>query len=65
MQLRTLSVLEAQQRTINKQMDQIMFLNAELETLKVGFGEQRGSTEKDETIRRLELEVEELRSQLS
>ncbi len=65
MQLRTLSLLEAQQRTINKQMDQIMFLNAELETLKVGFGEQRGSREADETIRRLELEVEELRSQLS
>lgn len=64
MQQRTLSLLETQQRTINKQMDQIMFLNAELDTLKVGIGEQRGGTEKDETIRRLELEVEELRSQL-
>ena len=65
MQLRTLSLLEAQQRTISKQMDQITFLSAELETLKIGFGEQRGSREKDETIRRLELEVEELRSQFS
>jgi len=65
MQLRTLSLLEAQQRTISKQTDQIMFLSAELETLKMGFGEQRGSREKDERIRRLELEVEELRSQLS
>jgi coronin-1B/1C/6 len=65
MQLRTLSLLEAQQRTINKQMDQITFLSAELETLKIGFGEQRGYREKDETIRRLELEVEELRSLLS
>jgi len=65
MQLRTLSLLEAQQRTISKQMDQITFLSAELETLKIGFGEQKGSREKDETIRRLELEVEELRSQFS
>jgi len=65
MQLRTLSLLEAQQRAISKQMDQITFLSAELETVKIGFGEQRGSREKDETIRRLELEVEELRSQLS
>jgi hypothetical protein len=46
-------------------MDQITFLSAELETVKIGFGEQRGNREKDETIRRLELEVEELRSQLS
>lgn len=64
MQLRTLSMLESQQRTISKQMDQISFLSAELETLKTVVGEQRSGAEKDERIRRLELEVEELRSQI-
>lgn len=63
MQLRTLSMLESQQRTITKQMDQISFLSAELETLKTTVGERSGA-EKDERIRRLELEVEELRSQI-
>jgi coronin-1B/1C/6 len=63
MQLRTLSMLESQQRTITKQMDQISFLSAELETLKTAVGERSGA-EKDERIRRLELEVEELRSQI-
>jgi len=64
MQLRTLSMLESQQRTINKQMDHISFLSAELETLKTAFGDHRSASDKDERIRRLEIEVEELRSQL-
>ena len=64
MQLRTLSMLESQQRTISKQMDQISFLSAELETLKTAVGDQRSTSDKDERIRRLEIEVEELRSQL-
>lgn len=64
MQMRTLSMLEGQQRTITKQMDQISFLSAEVETLKTVVGEKKGEREKDERIRRLELEVEELRSQI-
>jgi coronin-1B/1C/6 len=60
---RTLSLLESQQRMLGKQMDQIMFLSAEVETFKTRLQEQKSSRDKDERIRRLELELEELRSQ--
>ena len=64
MHQRTLSLLESQQRALGRQMDQIMFLSAEIETFKTRLQEQRSGREKDERIRRLELEVEELRGQV-
>ncbi|KAF2400754.1 actin-binding protein-like protein [Trichodelitschia bisporula] len=63
-QSRTISLLEQQRRVIGQQMDQIMYLTAELDTLKTRIGERETVTDKDERIRRLELELEEAKSQV-
>ncbi len=55
-------LLEQQNRTMSTQMDQIATLTAEVNTLKTRLSESKGSSEKDERIRQLELELEEARS---
>ncbi|OCL13661.1 actin-binding protein-like protein [Glonium stellatum] len=56
------SMLEQQNRTMTDQLDQIMHLTQEVNTLKAKMGDQRSTREKDERIRQLELELEEARS---
>lgn len=56
------SMLEQQSLTMTNQLDQIMHLTQEVNTLKAKMGEHRSTREKDERIRQLELELEEARS---
>jgi coronin-1B/1C/6 len=56
------SMLEQQNRTMTSQMEQIVHLTQEVNTLKAKVGDQGGSRAKDERIRQLELELEEARS---
>lgn len=56
------SMLEQQSLTMTNQLDQIMHLTQEVNTLKAKMGENRSTREKDERIRQLELELEEARS---
>ncbi|KAF2456292.1 hypothetical protein BDY21DRAFT_372430 [Lineolata rhizophorae] len=56
------SMLEMQSKAMTTQSDQIAQLTAEVDTLKTRLGEQRSDREKDERIRRLELELEEAKS---
>lgn len=63
-QARLMAMLEAQNRTMASQSDQINGLTEEVEHLKakVGGSAGGGRDERDEKIRRLELELEEYRS---
>jgi len=56
------SMLEQQSLTMTNQLDQIIHLTQEVNTLKAKMGEHRSTREKDERIRQLELELEEARS---
>jgi coronin-1B/1C/6 len=60
---RILQLLEQQSRVLGRQMDQIMFLTEEVEKLRSkGVAAGGGDKELEEKIRRLELELEEVRS---
>lgn len=56
------SMLEQQSLTMTNQLDKIIHLTQEVNTLKAKMGEHRSTREKDERIRQLELELEEARS---